>query len=693
MTRRFVRVVVLGMVVATAAALGAQTPAPATPPPVPAQAPTPAAAAESIPRVTLTVGRSIVMPIPFDITRVAITNPAVADATVVAQREILIDGKASGTVSLIVWGQTARAQYDLVVDPGVTSLQRQLQTVFAGEDIRASETADAVILMGHASNNNVMLRAADLAWLYDQTKARATFVDAFEIATRNFKEKGDKDTNDGRLRVQGIDHRYRVINAIAKRDSAWARKLLKQILDEETQEAADKAAKDSSQINRTGEKILNLATSLVSSDQPAALALARNSLSYPAGIQLPFFLFKLSEVNRTAADQFYAEALNAYARAPMDQLLYLSSYPFAQRREIGEMPIYTFYAVPEGLAPNPSLQRAFVMTLLGRSRELIQNPASGARGTRFSDASQIFMALSRLEPLTATSLPDLTGALSEAKGNVFSLLSQAEQQKTGNSLTDPPKRTFDEKIEAADKLANANNREAGIALAILDAAETESLEKLDAASMKLDDLKLRSQVLSLAYFYRAQKAIKDKNIDESRKLAAKVEEPDQRAYLYAQIATESLKQKKSDTEVREMLEDVLEAVAKAPDSDVKARAILVVVHLYSPIDPNRAVSLLGDVIKTINHVESIDLSGDRINKKVEGKAFGTYRTLQTPGFSPETVFREIGKLDFDGTLYVASNLTDKSLRALTTLALADQCMKDLPPPAKPKPNKPTPAKP
>jgi hypothetical protein len=176
-------------------------------------------------------------------------------------------------------------------------------------------------------------------------------------------------------------------------------------------------------------------------------------------------------------------------------------------------------------------------------------------------------------------------------------------------------------------------------------------------------------------------------------LAAKVEEPDERAYLYAQIATESLKQTRVDTEVREMLEDVLQAVAKAPNSEVKVRAMLVVVHIYSTIDPNRAVALLGDVVTTINHVESVDLSSDRISKRVEGKNFGTYRLLATAGFSPEIVFREMGKLDFDGTLYVASNLSDKSLRALTSLSLADQCIKDLPPPPKPKPNKPAAPKP
>jgi pilus assembly protein CpaC len=159
---------VLGCLVGGAVALGAQTPAPgqatapATPP---ATAAAPASSpVSSMPQVTLTVGRSVVLATPFDITRVAITNPAVADSTVVAPREILIDGKAAGTVSLIVWGPgSARAQYDVVVDPGVSVLQRQLQTVFPGEDIQANETADAVILTGRATNNGVMLRAGEIA--------------------------------------------------------------------------------------------------------------------------------------------------------------------------------------------------------------------------------------------------------------------------------------------------------------------------------------------------------------------------------------------------------------------------------------------------------------------------------------------------------------------------------------------------
>src|SRR5262245_10275823 len=163
-TFRFARAVHAGVLLAftSAVTVGAQAPAQ-----VPAQAPLAAPAVvtvpENMPRVSLTVGRSVVLTTPFDITRISIANPAIADATVVSPTEILIDGKSAGTISLIVWGPTQRSQYDIVVDRGVSELQQQLQLIFPGEDLQASQSADAVILTGHASNNNIMLRAGEIA--------------------------------------------------------------------------------------------------------------------------------------------------------------------------------------------------------------------------------------------------------------------------------------------------------------------------------------------------------------------------------------------------------------------------------------------------------------------------------------------------------------------------------------------------
>lgn len=114
-------------------------------------------------RVLLTAGRSTVLLTEFDITRIAVTNPAVADAVVVKPREILVDGKGAGTVSLIVWGADRRKHFDVVVDPGVTNLQQNFQQLFPGEDINVSVTDEAVILAGAVSSNDVMLRAGELA--------------------------------------------------------------------------------------------------------------------------------------------------------------------------------------------------------------------------------------------------------------------------------------------------------------------------------------------------------------------------------------------------------------------------------------------------------------------------------------------------------------------------------------------------
>jgi len=115
-------------------------------------------------RVSITVGRSTVLPTDFDITRIAITNPAVADAVVVQPREILIDGKGPGTVSLIVWGVGGRReQFDVIVDQGTLALEQQLHLLFPGEDISVTANDEAVVLHGRVSSNEVALRAAEIA--------------------------------------------------------------------------------------------------------------------------------------------------------------------------------------------------------------------------------------------------------------------------------------------------------------------------------------------------------------------------------------------------------------------------------------------------------------------------------------------------------------------------------------------------
>jgi pilus assembly protein CpaC len=133
-------------------------------------------------RVLITVGRSTVLQTDYDVTRIAITNPAVADAVVVQPREVLIDGKGPGTVSLIVWGATRRDQYDVVVDQGTSALEQQLHLLFPGEDIQVTANDDAVVLHGKVSSNEISLRVAEIA---GASAAKARLINMLELPGGN----------------------------------------------------------------------------------------------------------------------------------------------------------------------------------------------------------------------------------------------------------------------------------------------------------------------------------------------------------------------------------------------------------------------------------------------------------------------------------------------------------------------------
>jgi pilus assembly protein CpaC len=112
----------------------------------------------------VTAGRSTIVNTNFGVTRIAITNPTIADAVVVKPNEVLIDGKAPGTISLIVWGGgDQRMQYDVVVEQPVNPLEQQLHQLFPGEEIAVTANADALVLTGRASSTQTMLRIGEIA--------------------------------------------------------------------------------------------------------------------------------------------------------------------------------------------------------------------------------------------------------------------------------------------------------------------------------------------------------------------------------------------------------------------------------------------------------------------------------------------------------------------------------------------------
>ena len=482
----------------------------------------------------------------------------------------------------------------------------------------------------------------------------------------------------------------RVITAIAKRDPAWARQITIQLSEEAAKEAESNTS-GTTQQSDNGEKLLNVGSSLLPSDPNTATSFARLSFKYPASIGLPSFLYKLAETNQAAADQVYQDALVSYATSPLDELLYLSAYPFAIDRDLGEMPNSMHYQVPGSFQPTSSLQTAFVQTLSKRAQLLSENPDEARIGARLPAAVQLWLVFTRLESLGQKVSPSALQTAAQAKGLIINLLSSKDRQRVDRLMVAPPSQSLDEQIEAAEKQSKPEMREQMLAFAVLFADELEDLDRLIKIADKIDDIGLRQQIVSFVYFKRAQSLIKQHKTDEARVLASKVEELDNRAYLYSAIAAEIMKQMKDDSEARALLEEVAAAAAKAPDTEIKVRALFGISYLFAGIEPSRSIALLGDAVKAINRIEGKDFSRDYVIKRIEGKSFGSYVTLQMPGFNPENAFREVSRYDFDGTLYQTANFNDKLLRSMTTMALADLCLQQKS--RTPKAEKPTKKKP
>ncbi|HEX6188776.1 MAG TPA: hypothetical protein VFZ40_11910 [Pyrinomonadaceae bacterium] len=525
----------------------------------------------------------------------------------------------------------------------------------------------------------VLIRAADVLWAYQEENARKAYAEAFNLAKRHFNEKGDHPAREGKLLVSTADQRYVVISSIARHDSNWSKKLTTDLLKEQEDEASTKSVKDAQRAERTAERLLTVATSLLPADEAASLSFARSSLRFPATMYLTPFLYTFSTRSKSAADQFYQEALAAYSNAPMERLLYLSAYPFGNDRDAGDTPGYMLYRVPADFTPNPNLQRLFVQRILQRVQSFINNPSEVSPDARVSDPEEMWLALTGLEKQIQQTLPDLASAVEVARNNVAARLSQPSQRDVQRTLArdSRPVRTFEEQVESALKNPNVDARDQQLTSAVINSSKNESVGDVLQVVDGISDSNIRQPLLNWFFFDRSQRALKEQKLADAKNFAARVDELDQRAFLYSQIAEEALKLNADQTRARDILEDIIAAAAKAPNTTVKARALFTVAFLFTRIDMNRAVAVMAEAVDCVNRIEHADFTRQFVIRKIEGKTFGMYASIATPGYKPETALAEIATVDFDNMLNQASRFSDKALRAITTLAIVERCLKSV----------------
>lgn len=133
-------------------------------PPEPAAPQDPVALPGGAESLRVFVGRSVLVDSVAALTRVSVTDPAIASATVISPRQVLIHGHQPGAVTLILWDERARIRsLDLRVERDLHPLREAFQKALPQETIEVSESGAAIVLSGRASSKNAGERAVALA--------------------------------------------------------------------------------------------------------------------------------------------------------------------------------------------------------------------------------------------------------------------------------------------------------------------------------------------------------------------------------------------------------------------------------------------------------------------------------------------------------------------------------------------------
>jgi pilus assembly protein CpaC len=116
--------------------------------PSPAQSQTPGATG----KLTVTVGKSLLIDSSVNIQRVSVANGELVEAIAVNPKEVLINGKGTGETSLVVWQQNGnRLLYDLTIRPSPARLgavRQQISREFPDDNIDVTFENDTAFVRG-----------------------------------------------------------------------------------------------------------------------------------------------------------------------------------------------------------------------------------------------------------------------------------------------------------------------------------------------------------------------------------------------------------------------------------------------------------------------------------------------------------------------------------------------------------------
>ena len=101
--------------------------------------------------IRLRVGRSKVMRTAFPIQRISVADPEIADIVLISDREVYVNGNATGVTNISLWGKQRFSSAKVMVEPDISILKEKLHKILPKEKIAVEAAGDTVVLSGEVS--------------------------------------------------------------------------------------------------------------------------------------------------------------------------------------------------------------------------------------------------------------------------------------------------------------------------------------------------------------------------------------------------------------------------------------------------------------------------------------------------------------------------------------------------------------
>jgi len=109
----------------------------------------------------------VVVNVQAPITRVLSSNPAVIETLATSPTEIVVEGRAAGSSSLILWDQSGRSQMlDVIVDVDVSGLRSAIERTYPDQHIDVQADGGRLILTGKVSDPKMIEDLAKMSGVY-----------------------------------------------------------------------------------------------------------------------------------------------------------------------------------------------------------------------------------------------------------------------------------------------------------------------------------------------------------------------------------------------------------------------------------------------------------------------------------------------------------------------------------------------